>query len=107
MPNYFQNIITVYPSLNNSLFSSIVLNEKTESTTMMATNGGTIVLKEGNTIEDELMTPQQKKKRQNMESKAILFSEQEKIFRTQLSFKVAEIIKTSFKLLGINVPERM
>ena|GEM_PF-2808788 len=48
---YFQNIITVYPSLNNSLFSSIVLNEKTESTTMMATNGGTIVLKEGNTID--------------------------------------------------------
>jgi arginyl-tRNA synthetase len=34
-------------------------------------------------------------------------NEQEKIFRTQLSFKVAEIIKTSFKLLGINVPERM
>jgi len=34
-------------------------------------------------------------------------NKQEKIFRTQLSFKVAEIIKTSFKLLGINVPERM
>lgn len=40
-----------------------------------------LTAKEGNTIEDELMTPQQKKKRQNMESKAILFSEQEKIFR--------------------------
>jgi hypothetical protein len=39
-----------------------------------------LTAKEGN-IEDELMTPQQKKKRQNMESKAILFSEQEKIFR--------------------------
>jgi len=32
---------------------------------------------------------------------------QEKIFRTQLSFKVSETIKSSFKLLGINVPERM
>ena len=39
-----------------------------------------LTAKEGN-IEDELMTPQQKKKRQIMESKAILFSEQEKIFR--------------------------
>lgn len=34
-------------------------------------------------------------------------NEQEKIFRTQLSFKVSEIIKASFKLLGIDVPERM
>ncbi len=34
-------------------------------------------------------------------------NQQEKIFRTQLSFKVAEIIKTAFKLLGINVPDRM
>lgn len=32
-------------------------------------------------IEDELMTPQTKNERQIMESKAILFSEQEKIFR--------------------------
>jgi len=40
-----------------------------------------LMAKEGNNIEDELMTPQQKNKRQNMESKAILFSEQEKIFR--------------------------
>ena len=40
-----------------------------------------LTAKEGN-IEDELMTPQQKKKRQNMEpKKAILFSEQEKVFR--------------------------
>ena len=31
----------------------------------------------------------------------------EKIFRTQLSDKVAEIIKSAFKLLGIEVPERM
>jgi arginyl-tRNA synthetase len=31
----------------------------------------------------------------------------EKIFRTQLSNKVAEIIKSAFKLLGIEVPERM
>jgi len=31
----------------------------------------------------------------------------EKIFRTQLSSKVSEIIKSAFKLLGINVPERM
>jgi len=35
----------------------------------------------GNAIEDELMIPQQKNKRQTMESKVILFSEQEKIFR--------------------------
>jgi RNA polymerase sigma-70 factor (ECF subfamily) len=35
----------------------------------------------GNTIEDELMIPQQKNKRQIMESKVVLFSEQEKIFR--------------------------
>jgi len=40
-----------------------------------------LTAKEGN-IEDELMTPQQKNKRQNMEpKKAILFSEQEKVFR--------------------------
>jgi arginyl-tRNA synthetase len=32
---------------------------------------------------------------------------QEKIFRTQLSAKVAEVIRSAFKLLGINVPERM
>jgi RNA polymerase sigma-70 factor (ECF subfamily) len=35
----------------------------------------------GNAIGDELMIPQQKNKRQTMESKVILFSEQEKIFR--------------------------
>lgn len=40
-----------------------------------------LTAKKGNNIEDELMIPQQKNKRQNMESKAILFSEQEKIFR--------------------------
>jgi len=40
-----------------------------------------LMAKEGNTIEDELMTPRQKNKRQIMESKAILFSDQEKIFR--------------------------
>ncbi len=40
-----------------------------------------LTAKEGNTIEDELMTPRQKNKRQIMESKAILFSDQEKIFR--------------------------
>jgi arginyl-tRNA synthetase len=34
-------------------------------------------------------------------------NEQEKIRRTQLSKKVGEIIKAAFKLLGINVPERM
>jgi arginyl-tRNA synthetase len=34
-------------------------------------------------------------------------NEKEKIFRTQLSAKVGEIIKSAFKLLGINVPERM
>jgi len=34
-------------------------------------------------------------------------NEDEKIFRTQLSSKVSEIIKTAFKLLGIAVPERM
>jgi arginyl-tRNA synthetase len=32
---------------------------------------------------------------------------EEKIFRTQLSKKVAETIKSSFSLLGIQVPERM
>ena len=31
----------------------------------------------------------------------------EKIFRTQLSKKVADTIKSSFGLLGIEVPERM
>ena len=31
----------------------------------------------------------------------------EKIVRTQLSLKVSEIIKSSFQLLGINVPDRM
>lgn len=31
----------------------------------------------------------------------------EKTFRVQLSQKVAEVIKTAFKLLGIDVPERM
>ena len=31
----------------------------------------------------------------------------EKIFRTQISLKVSEIIKSGFKLLGITVPERM
>ncbi len=34
-------------------------------------------------------------------------NESEKIFRTQLSKKVGDIIKSAFKLLGINVPERM
>ncbi len=34
-------------------------------------------------------------------------NENEKIFRTQLSYKVAEVIKTAFRLLGIEVPERM
>ncbi len=34
-------------------------------------------------------------------------NEQEKIFRTQLSKKVAEVIKSAFALLGIDVPERM
>ena len=34
-------------------------------------------------------------------------NEQEKIIRTQLSAKVAEIIKSAFQLLGIHVPERM
>ena len=33
--------------------------------------------------------------------------ENKKIFRTQLSMKVAEVIKAAFKLLGIEVPERM
>ena len=32
---------------------------------------------------------------------------EKKIFRVQLSKKVAEVIASSFKLLGINVPERM
>jgi arginyl-tRNA synthetase len=31
----------------------------------------------------------------------------QKILRTQLSMKVGEVIKTSFGLLGIAVPERM
>ena len=34
-------------------------------------------------------------------------NEQEKIIRIQLSEKVSQIIKSAFKLLGINVPERM
>ncbi|HRN45359.1 MAG TPA: DALR anticodon-binding domain-containing protein, partial [Flavobacterium sp.] len=32
---------------------------------------------------------------------------EKKIFRVQLSKKVADVIASSFKLLGINVPERM
>ena len=32
---------------------------------------------------------------------------EEKIFRVQLSKKVADVIESSFKLLGIEVPERM
>ena len=34
-------------------------------------------------------------------------NQEEKIFRTQLSKKVGETIKSAFKLLGIEVPERM
>jgi arginyl-tRNA synthetase len=34
-------------------------------------------------------------------------NEQEKIIRTQLSYKVSEVISTAFGLLGIDVPERM
>lgn len=34
-------------------------------------------------------------------------NEEEKIFRTQLSSKVSDIIKDAFKLLGISVPNRM
>jgi len=34
-------------------------------------------------------------------------NEQEKIFRVQLSKKVADVIKSSFQLLGIKVPKRM
>ena len=34
-------------------------------------------------------------------------SEHEKKFRVLLSFKVGEVIKSSFQLLGIKVPERM
>ena len=33
--------------------------------------------------------------------------ENEKVMRTRLSKKVGEIIKTGFRLLGIDVPERM
>jgi arginyl-tRNA synthetase len=33
--------------------------------------------------------------------------ETEKVFRVQLSKKVADTIASSFQLLGINVPERM
>lgn len=41
-----------------------------------------LTAEKSNTYEDELMNPQQKKKRQNMEpKKAILFSEQEKVFK--------------------------
>jgi RNA polymerase sigma-70 factor (ECF subfamily) len=40
-----------------------------------------LTAEKGNTIEDELMTPQTKNERQIMESKAILFSDQEKLFR--------------------------
>ena len=40
-----------------------------------------LTAKNGNTIENELMTSQTKNERQTMESKAILFSEQEKVFR--------------------------
>ena len=56
----------------NDIYSIIVDVSKTTSNEMEIN---------GNTIEDELMIPQQKNKRQIMESKVILFSEQEKIFR--------------------------
>jgi RNA polymerase sigma-70 factor, ECF subfamily len=56
----------------NDIYSIIVDVSKTTSNEMEIN---------GNAIEDELMIPQQKNKRQIMESKVILFSEQEKIFR--------------------------
>ena len=34
-------------------------------------------------------------------------NQDKKVFRVQLSKKVADTIKSSFSLLGINVPERM
>ena len=34
-------------------------------------------------------------------------NKENKVFRVQLSQKVAEVIQSSFKLLGIEVPERM
>lgn len=41
---YFQNTITVYPVLNHSLFSSIILNEKSSSATLLSWKGGSVKL---------------------------------------------------------------
>ena len=58
-----------------------------------------LTAKEGN-IEDELMTPQQKKKRQNMEpKKAILFSEQEKVFRERTGKDFSTLYKKYYPKL--------
>ena len=59
-----------------------------------------LTAKEGNTIENELMISQQKKKRQNMEpKKAILFSEQEKVFRERTGKDFSTLYKKYYPKL--------
>jgi hypothetical protein len=59
-----------------------------------------LTAEKSNTIEDELMTPQQKKKRQNMEpKKAILFSEQEKVFRERTGKDFSTLYKKYYPKL--------
>jgi hypothetical protein len=45
-PGYLENRVTVYPSLNHDLFSSIVLTEKNPSATMLSWQGGEVMLAE-------------------------------------------------------------
>jgi hypothetical protein len=47
---YLQNKITVYPSLNHDLFSSITLIEDNSSATMLSWQGGEVVLGETGTL---------------------------------------------------------
>ena len=59
-----------------------------------------LTAEKSNTIENELMISQQKKKRQNMEpKKAILFSEQEKVFRERTGKDFSTLYKKYYPKL--------
>ncbi len=58
-----------------------------------------LTAEKGNTNEDELMTPHTKNKRQVMESKAILFSEQEKVFRERTGKDFSTLYKKYYPKL--------
>lgn len=47
---YHQNRITVYPSLSHNLFSSIILNEETESATLLSWEGGEVKLSDNASV---------------------------------------------------------